>query len=470
MSNWGNGTRVPETDRQADTSAFWLPLVVTGSAMFVFALDAGLLSVIIPEIEDSFPESSRATISWVGTAYSVAGVAALLIGGRLGDRYGRRRIFRLGMLGFAVGSAVAAAAPNVAVLLAARTTAGAFGALYTAVGLALALREIPDERKALAVGFWGFVGSVGFVLGPLCGGAIISSWSWRLAFAALAPVALGSAMLAGRVLHEYRNPEVSERLPLVDAMAAAIGAASVAVALSQSGRWGLDDPRVWLLLGLGITFLVALVVRSRRPGSLLDHRLLQHRPFLIATAGAGVQQLGFLAWWVTAGIVLREVWQWTVLETGYALSVGMVVSGSAGLLGGRLAGRFGYVGTTVVGSVLAGLGPLIWATSMETRAAFWSVYLPGLMVFMLGAGMSGILPTGAALAGMPAELLGGANAAHSTVRRLGASIGLAVMAALLGEGTGGVLLDGARAVFVMVAVTHLGLIPFMLWYGRSVRR
>mgnify|MGYP001814152382 FL=1 len=77
---------MPETDGRTDTSAFWLPLVVTGSAMFVFALDAGLLSVIIPEIEDSFPESSRATISWVGTAYSVAGVAALLIGGRLGDR------------------------------------------------------------------------------------------------------------------------------------------------------------------------------------------------------------------------------------------------------------------------------------------------------------------------------------------------------------------------------------------------
>lgn len=253
-------------------------------------------------------------------------------------------------------------------------------------------------------------------------------------------------------------------------MAAAVGAASVAVALSQSGRWGLDDPRVWLLLSLGIALLVVLVVRARRPGSLLDPRLLQHRPFLIATTGAGVQQLGFLAWWVTTGIVLREVWEWTVLETGYALSVGVVVSGSAGLLGGRLAGRFGYVGTSVVGSVLAGLGPLIWVTTMETQAAFWSVYLPGLVIFMLGAGMSGILPTGAALAGMPGELLGGANAAHSTVRRLGASIGLAVMAALLGEGTGSALLDGARAVFVMVAIAHLGLIPFMLWYGRMVRR
>ena len=203
---------------QKPEASFWLPLLVTATAIFIFRVDAGLMSVSLPDIEESFPETSRATISWVGTGYSVAGVSLLLTAGRFGDRLGRRRVFRTGMVVFGLGALIAGLAPNPAVLIAGRVLGGAGGALYTATGLAIALREIPESRKATAVGFWGFVGSMGFVVGPVGGGAIVELFNWRVAFVAVAPLALLAGLAAGRVLHESKDPEHSQPVNPVDVL------------------------------------------------------------------------------------------------------------------------------------------------------------------------------------------------------------------------------------------------------------
>jgi NTE family protein len=150
------------------------------------------------------------------------------------------------------------------------------------------------------------------------------------------------------------------------------------------------------------------------------------------------------------------------------MSLGMVVSAFTGFYGGRLADRFGYVGVTAVSAVIAGLGPLWWVATIDADPDFWGAYLPGIVIYTFGSGVAGILPTGAALAHVPAALLGSANATLSTLRRLTAAIGLAVMPGLLGEGTGIDLLDGARNVWIMVAVVHLAVAPLMVWYGREV--
>jgi len=455
---------------QRSEASFWLPLLVTGTAIFVFGIDSGLMSVSLPDIEESFPGTSRATISWVGTGYGVAGVSLLLTAGRLGDRIGRRRVFRIGMMLFGLGSLAAGLAPNPFWLILGRVLGGGGGALFTATGLAIALREIPDDRKATALGYWGVVGSVGFVIGPVGGGAIVELWNWRAAFVAIAPIAFLASFAVGRVVQESYDPELREPINFLDVLLGATGVASVAVALSQSGRWGWTDGRVPSLVVVGVVLLSVLVWRSGRDGALVDRRLRAYRPYLIATAGASLQQFGFLPWFVTLSFVLRGVWGWSVLETGYGLSFGMVISAATAFYGGRLADRFGYVGIIAGGAAVAMLGPLWWVIRMDTQTDFWGTYLPGITLFMVGSGVAGILPTGAALQDVPKAVLGTANATHSTLRRLCSAMGLAVMAALLGEGSGAELLSGAKAVFVMVMIAYGCLIPFMIWYGREVRR
>ena len=333
----------------------------------------------------------------------------------------------------------------------------------------LRCEKFRTKRKATALGYWGVVGSLGFIIGPVGGGAIVELWSWRAAFVAIAPIAFLASFAVGRVAQESYDPELKEPINLVDVLLGATGVASVAIGLSQSGRWGWGDGRVASLVAVGVVLLSVLVWRSGRDGALVDRRLRSYRPYLIATAGASLQQFGFLPWFVTLSFVLRGVWGWSVLETGYGLSFGMVVSAATAFYGGRLADRFGYVGIITGGAGIAMLGPLWWIIHMDTQTDFWGTYLPGITLFMVGSGVAGILPTGAALQDVPKAVLGTANATHSTVRRLCSSMGLAVMAALLGEGSGAELLNGAKAVFVMVIIAYACLIPFMIWYGREVR-
>jgi MFS family permease len=461
---------IQATPDVGDASAsFWLPLLVTSTAIFIFGIDAGLMSVALPDIEETFTDTPRATISWVGTGYSVAGVSLLLVAGRLGDRMGRRRIFRVGMVLFGLGSVVAGVAPNPFWLITGRVIGGGGAAFFTATGLAIAMREIPASRKASAVGVWGVVGATGFIVGPVGGGAVIELWNWRVAFVLVAPIAFLASFVVGRVARESFDRDRPEPINVVDVVLGATGVASVAVALSQSGRWGWSDGRVVGLIVVGSALLTVLVLRSNRDGALVDRRLWAYRPYVIATAGASLQQFGFLPWFVALSFVLRGVWGWSVLETGYGLSLGMVVSAITAFYGGRLADRFGYVGVVSVGTVVAALGPLWWIIRMDTETDFWITYLPGVVLFMFGSGAAGVLPTGAALQNIPVAALGSANATHSTVRRLCASMGLAVMAALLGEGSGAELLNGAKAVFVMVIIAYGCLVPFMIWYGRVVR-
>ncbi|MGI9621707.1 MAG: MFS transporter [Acidimicrobiales bacterium] len=457
------------SDERTSGEVRWPVLVVTGLAIFTFGVDTGLVSVSLADIEESFPDASRATISWVSTGYAVASVALLLIAGRLGDRYGRRLVFEAGLWAIGIGAVIAAIAPEVLILIAGRILGGAGGALCLATGLAISLREAPANRKAMAVGFWGFMGSVGFVLGPTGGGLVIEALSWRWAFLFMAPLAFVGAVAARRVLPESSDPETAGPINIVEIPTATIGVGALALGLSQSGRWGLDDPRVIALVVLGLTLLTVLVARSGRPGSLVDRRLWRFRPYVIATAGASIQQFGFLPWFVTTGFVLREVWGWSALQTGWALSLGMLVAAPVNVIGGRVADRVGYVRVTNAGAVLAGCGALFWVVTMDAEPDFWGVYVPGLALFMLGAGVAGLLPTGAALQDIPRSLLGVANATHSTLRRLAASMGLAIMAALLGEEVGDALLPGVKSVYTMVAVAHFALIPFMWAYGRATR-
>ena len=413
----------------------------------------------LPEIERAFPESSRAAISWVSTGYLVSVAGLMLVAGRMGDVLGRKRVFQVGLLVLAGGSLLTGIAPTVVTLIVARMIQGIGGALVTATGLTLVLSDLPAERQPFAIGIWGSVGSAAAVLGPTLGAEVLDLTNWRFTVALIGPISLVT-LLAGRsVLLEATDPDAPRRLEPVSVALATIGIGGVALGLSQSRLWGWTGGRTWAALAVGVVAFALFLDRSRRlDDALLDLRLFGHRALRGATISAGLQQLGFFSWFFSTSFVLREIWGWSVRDTGQAISIAFVFSAASGWFSGKAAERFGYFWPTAIGALVSASGCLYWYVAFDADPSFWIVYLPGAALFGLGGGACGVLTTGIALRDVGAADQGMAYAAHQAVRRMSSAAGLALMATLLGEASGAELLGGGRNVWLMSAGAHLVMI------------
>jgi EmrB/QacA subfamily drug resistance transporter len=440
----------------AEAKRAWRAFAVASTSIFLFVLDAGLLSVSLPEIAETFPDATRATISWVSTGYLVTVAGLLLVAGRLGDAFGRKRVFQTGMLVLFVGSIASGLAPSIGLLIASRMIQGVGGALVSATGLTLVLPDIPAHRRAFAVGIWGSIGSVAAMLGPTLGAEIVDAAGWRFALASIAPIALGSYLAGRRFLRESADTNAPRHLDIASVLLATFGIGAIALGLSQSRIWGWSDWKTWSALALGLVALAIFLDRSRRHDNpLLGLHLLRIPGYTGPTFSAALQQLGFFSWFFSTSFVLSEIWGWSIRETGQAISVSFIFSAITGWVGGKAAVRFGMFWPTVIGAVVAAAGPLYWAFAFDTQPSFWTVYLPGAALFGLGGGACGILTTGMALRSVSDDDQGMAYAAHQTARRMASSFGLALMATLLGEASGTDLLGGARNVWIMSAAAHL---------------
>ncbi len=445
----------------------WRAFAVGSTSIFLFVLDAGLLSVSLPEIAQTFPDATRATVSWVSTGYLVTVAGLLLVAGRLGDAFGRRRVFLAGMLVLSVGSIWSGLAPSVGLLISARMVQGIGGALISATGLTLVLSDIPAHRRAFAVGIWGSIGSVAAMLGPTLGAELVDLAGWRVALGSIGLISLGSALVGRRLLRESAESNAPRRLDPLSVLLATFGIGSIALGLSQSRVWGWGDAKTLAALVVGLLGLAAFLERSRRHDNpLLSFHLLRIRGFTDPTLSAALQQLGFFSWFFSTSFVLSEIWGWSVRDTGQAISISFVFSAITGWAGGKAGARFGMFWPTTVGAVVAAAGPLYWVIAFDSTPSFWSVYLPGAALFGLGGGACGILTTGMALASVNDDDQGMAYAAHQTARRMASSFGLALMATLLGEASGTELLGGARNVWLLVAAAHLAMIVPLVFTSR----
>ncbi|NKB40966.1 MAG: MFS transporter, partial [Ilumatobacter sp.] len=314
-----------------ESTRAWRAFAVASASIFLFVLDAGLLSVSLPKIAQTFPDASRATISWVSTGYLVSVAGLLLVAGRLGDAFGRKRMFQTGMLVLFVGSLTSALAPSIGLLIVSRMVQGVGGALVSATGLTLVLGNIPSDRRAFAVGIWGSVGSIAAVLGPTLGAEIVDAAGWRFALALTAPIALGTYSIGRRSLRESNITKGPRGLDLPSVLLATFGIGTIALGLSQSRIWGWSDAKTLSAFAAGLLALAAFLDRSRRQSNpLLSLHLLRVGGYTGPTFAASLQQLGFFSWFFSTSFVLSEIWGWSVRETGQAISVTFIFSALTG--------------------------------------------------------------------------------------------------------------------------------------------
>jgi EmrB/QacA subfamily drug resistance transporter len=448
--------------------SFLALLVASGG--FVIVLDTFAAAVAFPRIVKAFPGTPPTTLAWIQSGYSIALAALLLVAGKLGDRYGLRRVYLTGMAGFVVGALLAAAAPNPGLLIAARVAQGCAGALMVSTSIALALLGYSTERRGMAMGAIGIMGSLASLAGPVLAGNIIDiggSWRWVL----LVSVPIGLAVLAtGHRLLPAGAPtsRVTEPIDMVGVVYVVLASGLLTLGLLQSGSWGWADRRTVGALSLAAVFSVFFVRRCRTaPAPLLRWDIFRRRTYFVATVSQLGSQLAIFAFFFWVPLFLTNVWHWSASGVGWATAVPLVLSCTS-LPIGHFADKHGYRGLLILGGLLAA-GSLLWMFLMVGQdPQFSSRMLPGLVLFGLGIGMVGITTASAAFVGLAAQDLALANSVFQTSRRLVQTLGIAVVIGLLGDRSADSL-SRFRLVWVVCGVFFVVSSIIAAWYPLSVR-
>ncbi|HVV22604.1 MAG TPA: MFS transporter, partial [Pseudonocardiaceae bacterium] len=394
-------------------------------------LDGTIVNVALPRVGTDL-HASVADLQWIVDGYLLTLAGLVLVAGAFGDRYGRRRVYVIGVGWFGAASLLCGVAPNVELLIAARIVQGVGGALLTPGALAILESSFAREDRARAIGAWSGLGGVATAVGPLLGGVLIQVWSWRLAFLINPPIAVVCILLALRYVPESSDVDQTGRPDLLGAVTGALGLAGVTALLVEAPGEGVTDPVVLVSGIVGVLCLAAFVLRqlrSRRP--LVPPSLFADRTFTLANV------LTFLVYGALGGVMLLLVVQLQV-----SLHYPPTLAGLAGLpitvlmlllsaRSGRLAQRIGPRTQLVVGPLLLAAGMLLLRMT-AAGASYLTGVLPGVLVFGVGLAAMVAPVTATVLAAAPERSAGVASGVNNAVARTGGLLAVAVLPAAVG--------------------------------------
>ena len=450
-----------DVDRRA-----WLTLAIGSVAVFLVALDTTIVALALPEIAEEF-DASQAAVSWVITAYTIAVASLLLLAGRLADQFGRKRIFQVGMVAFALSSVVAGVTPGIELLIVARVFQAAGGALLMPASLALVLPAFPIERRSTVVSAWSAAGGMAATLGPTVGAVIVEYAGWRWAFLINVPVVAVAFVVAARVFVESRDPDATSRFDRIGIPIAAIGVALLTVGIVQGDSWGWGDARVVAAFGAAAVLLVVFVFRSQRhPEPLLDFDLFKIRSFSVGVLATTFFVIGYFAYLVLLPTFLVRGWGYSTLEAGFAIAPGSLIVALVSPVAGRLSDQFGHRWVSFFGIPVGAVGLLWLIATVDADADYLGALLPAMILVGIGAGVGFSTAISGTMSQVPPNRLAQAGAGRQTVFQTAIAIGVAIAVALLSASTGNDLVNGFRHTwwlslggFVATALTFALLFP-----------
>ena len=407
----------------------------------IAALDAIVVGIALPAIARDF-HASVASMQWVVDGYTLTLAGLLLLGGALGDVHGRRKVFMIGTVWFALASLACGLAPDAGFLIAARALQGAGAALLTPGSLSILQASFAPDDRSKAIGAWSGFGGVATAVGPFLGGWLIAAVSWRLIFFINLPVAVAVIAIAARRVPESRAPGPAAPLDVAGAVTISLGLAGLTYGLIAASSDGWTSPRVLASLLAGAALFAAFCVveaRSRHP--MLPLGVFRSRQFSSANAVTFVVYGALGGALFLVPVVLQEVCGYSPLQAGMALLPLTVIMLTLSARSAALASRIGPRLQMTVGPLLIGAGMLLF-TRVHGSGDYLTQVLPAVLVLGLGLATNVAPLTATALSAAPAEHSGIASAVNNDVARTASLIAVAVLPALAGI-TGDVYLHPA---------------------------
>ena len=429
----------------------WPVFSVAVAGAFVVALDLSIVNVAFPSIEGSFPDASKATLSWVLSAYSVVFGALLLGAGRIADRSGRRRWFLRGVAVFTLGSLLCGVATAPWMLIGGRLVQAVGAALLMPASLALLLGATPAELRAQAVAMWGGISALAVATGPSLGAVLIDAGGWRWAFFINLPILAIVAVMTRRVVTE--SVVGGPRPDLAGVALISVSVASLALGITQGDEWGWSSTTVIGSLVAAVILGIAAVQRARvHPTPAIDLSLFSNRTVALANAATVAYAIGFFAMLLANVLFLTSVWEYSTLKAGLAITPGPLVVAALSRSTGALASRIGYRPVLVGGSLVFAAAQLWSVFLMPVEPDYLSRWLPASLLTGLGVALTFPVLSAAAVAGLPPERFGVGGAVNQTARQMGAVLGVALLVSILGTPTSpDAALDAFRQAWVLCA-------------------
>jgi EmrB/QacA subfamily drug resistance transporter len=423
---------------------------ILGSA--VATIDGTIVNVALPAIERDLGGGLSAQ-QWISNAYMLALGSLILIGGSLGDIYGERRVFSMGVAAFGVLSLVCAVAPTIGVLIVARGLQGAAGALVTPSSLAIIVMAFGPKERGAAIGSWTAWGAIASVAGPLAGGVIIDQVSWRWIFALNVPLVLVALVLILRAVPKTERVG-GRHVDLRGAALCVLGLGGFVFALIEQPHYGWASPAIFVPLIGGVISLAAFIAYERHTAEpMLELELFTHRNFAVGNGETFCMYAGLAIMFFFLAVFLQEAAGYSALEAGLTtLPVTLVTF--------ALSKRFGALADRLGPRLFMGGGPLVSAAGIllmlrvDTHPSYWSDLLPGLLVFALGLSMTVAPLTATVLADADERDAGIASAVNNAVARVAGLIGVSVIGVVV---AGSLVGDSFAANSESVRAFHMAL-------------
>jgi EmrB/QacA subfamily drug resistance transporter len=407
-----------------------LTLVATILASTVVFLDATVVNVALPAMERDLG-MGLAGQQWVVEAYLLALVSLMLVGGSLGDQFGRRKVFTIGLAGFGATSILCALAPSTEFLVALRAVQGLAGALLVPGSLAIVTATFDGEARGRAIGTWTAWSGISTIAGPAAGGFLTDALSWRFVFWINVPLIAATLMLTHRFVAESRNPDAVEGFDIPGVVLSALGLGGPVFALIEQPRYGWGDPLVLVPLLAGIACFVGFLVReATTKAPMLPLSLFQVRNFAVANAATLTTYAGLMGSSFFLTLYLQQVGGYSALAAGFA---GVPISLMLFFLSPRFGAFTARVGPRLpmaAGPIVGGLG-LLLLLRVGVDPSYPTEVLPALVVFGLGLAATVAPLTTTVLNSVDERNAGIASGVNNAVSRVAGLLAIAVLGAVI---------------------------------------
>ena len=408
-----------------------LPALLLG--FFMIMVDTTIVNIAIPTLVDTF-DVGLAAVGWVTSAYLLTYAVLLLVTGRLGDRYGPKQVFVVGLVVFTVTSAWCGLSGSIGMLVVARAFQGVGAALMTPQTMALITRVFPAHQRGAAMGTWGSVARIATITGPVLGGLFVESWGWEWIFFVNVPVGVVALFFAVRTLPTLQTDKTS--FDVLGVVLSVVGLAALVFGLQEGETY--DWGQVWgpvsvpLLIGVGLLVLGLFLVWQHRqgPAALLPLSLFHHRNFSLANVSGMAVSFAMIGIFFPLTIFLQSTLGLSPLHAALVGLPGSLLSGVIAPVAGRLSDRFPAKWVMVTGFAALAVATFWLDLVIEPGAEPWSIVLP-MLLFGIGTGCVFSPMASLATAGLDHRTAGAGAGAFNTTRQVGGVIGSAAIIAML---------------------------------------